>query len=163
MGSAPEDSGALKAFNGCEGGEKKTYPERSHPHAIAADAAKTLQEHMTENLIPSVSDLMPPSDTFVELMDLTPENLVGLQEGESRSVKFGGKSEMTFECNISVTMKDGKPVKTSECGFKTHGHMGKKDAEAKVVIEKLDHVGEDGISGDVEEFDSSEEVEAEIK
>merc|ERR1719410_2310733 len=117
-------------------------------------------------------------------MDLTPENLVGLQEGETRSVKFGGKSEMTFECNISVTMKDGKPVKTSECGFKTHGHMGKKDSEAKLVLEavmtpKAEAVGaveeaqlivteevkavmeklENG-EEDVEEFDSSEEVEA---
>lgn len=182
--SPKEESGALKSFNGCEGGTKKTFPERSHPHAIAADTARTLQEHMQENLIPDVSDLMPPSDTMVELLELAPENLLGLEEGESRSVKFGGKSEMFFECSISVTMKGGKPVKTSACGFKSHGQMGKKDAEDEmlealvipiveedkeeeeemkvaqfVVTEEVEEVMEKLENGE----DSSEEVDAEIK
>jgi len=120
---AASSNSTLNSCAECEGGLKKEFDSTAHPHGIAANMVESAHEHLQANFIPEVSELMPPSDVMGDMLGLVKDDL---EEGESKTVEFGGKITVEWGCNMTFSMEDGKRSRISQCGFKRESNMGKK-------------------------------------
>lgn len=133
-GGFQEGKGEMKVYSG---GMKGSFRgEEAKAEAIAGDVAHELREILPEVVVPQVEDLLP-SDDVLEAMSYFDDEAVldDFEDGFEETYEFGGFVRAQWGCKMTVTKKDGKILKETECGFGGRHGKGKR-GDDEVLIEE---------------------------
>eukprot|EP00555_Chaetoceros_dichaeta_P005588 CAMPEP_0198258456 /NCGR_PEP_ID=MMETSP1447-20131203/7878_1 /TAXON_ID=420782 /ORGANISM="Chaetoceros dichaeta, Strain CCMP1751" /LENGTH=177 /DNA_ID=CAMNT_0043945577 /DNA_START=60 /DNA_END=593 /DNA_ORIENTATION=- len=117
----------------CEGGSKFGAEEGAPAQSVMESVAKGLHEHLQEGYLPDVDGFMPAEEEMYQIMEME-NGLSSIEDGEEKSVDFGGVAKVEWGCKATFGRKDGKGYKKVDCGFKGGKGVGKKADDTMSVL-----------------------------